>query len=238
MPTASAETVALSGEETTIRRPSSQVIPFASGARSPAIASPAQSVKPISTRTPQEANPLEGTLALDDDSFIESSPNPASGKQRPGFDGATLAIGDAEDRAAHEVAAPFRIAASGSAKGAPAAPIPGAPWAGPAPASKPKPSFKDTTLTLADEAPIPRKADVNTIEPAPPSKEAPRKEAPPPEPEKQAASEKKPSWSWAPQPEAPAPAPAATKKAPPPPPPPKPAVKSKLYGSFGEPKKK
>jgi len=234
MPIVSAETVALSGEETTIRRPSSPLIPFASAARSPAVASPAQSVKPIANRAPQEVNPLEGTLPLDEDS--QSSPNVASGKQRPGFDGATIAIGDAEDRAPREIAAPFRIAASGSAKGAPAAPIPGAPWAGPAPASKPKPSFKDTTQTFADEAPSPPKADVNTSEPAPPPpKAAP---PPPPEPEKQAASDKKPSWSWAPQPEAPAPAPATTKKAPPPPPPPKPAVKSKLYGSFGEPKKK
>jgi hypothetical protein len=237
MQTASTETVALSGDETTIRRPAIKVVPFAAGARSPAL--PAQGIKPAAPSAPREAESLEGTLLLD-----ESSPPPLPGTGRPGVDDSTVAIGDSPGRAPREIAAPFRIAASGSAKGAPAAPIPGAPWAGPAPAPSPKPSFKDTTVTLADDDKGPPAAKANASAPAS-SKDpaaAPPKEAPapppPPEPEKQAAPDKKPTWSWAPQPEAPPPPPATTKKASPPPPPPKPAVKSKIYGSFGEPKKK
>lgn len=235
MPAVSAETVALSGEETTIRRPSAHVTPFSAGARPSAIASPG--MKPGLQSAPQEANPLEGTLALDEGSFLDNTPQPPSGTQRPGFDDSTMAIGDSRGHALGEMAAPFRIAASGSAKAAPVAPIPGAPWAGPAPGPSPKPSFKDTTLTLADDEKEPPGLKAEASAPAPtPPKEAPPP-PPPPAPEKQAAPEKKPNWSWAPQPEAPPPPPTNAKKAAPPAPP-KPAVKSKIYGSFGEPKKK
>jgi hypothetical protein len=229
MPTASVETVALSGDETTIRRPAAHVTPFA--ARSSAAFSPG--IKPAAPMPP--ANSLEGTLALDDSSFIEES-SPPPGKPRAGFDDSTIAIGDNQGGAAREIAAPFRIPASSSAPPAPAAPIPGAPWAGPAPTPSPKPSFKDTTLTLVDEEPASPKANagVTAPDPTPPKAAAP---PPPPEPEKQALPEKKAAWSWAPQ--APStPPPAITKKTAPPPQPPKPAVKSKIYGSFGEPKKK
>ncbi|NUQ73834.1 MAG: DUF2169 domain-containing protein [Polyangiaceae bacterium] len=229
MPAVSAETVAISGEETTIRRPSSHITPFAAGARPSAPPPPRM---PAAPSAPQDANPLEGTLALDEGSFFDT-------EKRPGFDDSTIAVGDAGDRRLGEMAAPFQIAASGTAKTAPTAPIPGAPWAGSAPTPSPKPSFKDTTLTLSDADKEPPAAKADAPAPPPPPKEAP---PPPPAPEKQAEPNKndknqKPAWSWAPQPEAPPPAPAPAKKAAPPPPP-KPAVKSKIYGSFGEPKKK
>ncbi len=193
---------------------------------------------PWAPRSPQETMPMidpEPVRGKRQQTMLLIDPGTSAPPQRSTSESRWESTLAPDSDASASDRAPFAIAAPGSSRSAPAAPIPGAPWNAEPAQRRPNEDPFETTLTTEIELPIKAKAL-----PAPPVVAAPEVEAPPPSPEPKpapppaapVAAEPARSWSWATV--STAEKEEAEKAAPVRPAPlPKPAVKGSLYGKFG-----